>query len=38
MPNPILKQAVVIGAGMGGLAVAKAVVAHFEKVIGHCHI
>jgi 2-polyprenyl-6-methoxyphenol hydroxylase-like FAD-dependent oxidoreductase len=33
MPNPILKQAVVIGAGMGGLAAAKAVAAHFEKVI-----
>ena len=33
MPNPILKQAVVIGAGMGGLTAAKAVAAHFEKVI-----
>jgi hypothetical protein len=33
MSNPILKQAVVIGAGMGGLAAAKAVVPHFEKVI-----
>jgi 2-polyprenyl-6-methoxyphenol hydroxylase-like FAD-dependent oxidoreductase len=33
MPNPILKQAVVIGAGMGGLAAAKAVAAHFERVI-----
>jgi 2-polyprenyl-6-methoxyphenol hydroxylase-like FAD-dependent oxidoreductase len=33
MPNPILKQAVVIGAGMGGLAAAKAVAPHFEKVI-----
>ena len=33
MSNPILKQAVVIGAGMGGLAAAKAVAAHFEKVI-----
>jgi 2-polyprenyl-6-methoxyphenol hydroxylase-like FAD-dependent oxidoreductase len=32
MPNPILKQAVVIGAGMGGLAAAKAVAPHFEKV------
>jgi 2-polyprenyl-6-methoxyphenol hydroxylase-like FAD-dependent oxidoreductase len=31
--NPILKQAVVIGAGMGGLAAAKAVASHFEKVI-----
>jgi hypothetical protein len=33
MPNPILKQAAVIGAGIGGLAAAKAVAAHFEKVI-----
>jgi 2-polyprenyl-6-methoxyphenol hydroxylase-like FAD-dependent oxidoreductase len=33
MSNPILKQAVVIGAGMGGLAAAKAVAPHFEKVI-----
>ena len=33
MPNPILKQAVIIGAGMGGLAAAKAVAPHFEKVI-----
>ena len=33
MSNAILKQAVVIGAGMGGLAAAKAVAAHFEKVI-----
>ena len=33
MPNPILKQAVVIGAGIGGLAAAKAVARHFEKVI-----
>ena len=33
MPNPTLKQAVVIGAGMGGLAAAKAVAHHFEKVI-----
>jgi 2-polyprenyl-6-methoxyphenol hydroxylase-like FAD-dependent oxidoreductase len=32
MSNPILKQAVVIGAGMGGLAAAKAVAPHFEKV------
>ncbi len=33
MPNPTLKQAVVIGAGIGGLAAAKAVAVHFEKVI-----
>jgi 2-polyprenyl-6-methoxyphenol hydroxylase-like FAD-dependent oxidoreductase len=33
MSNPILKQAVVIGAGIGGLAAAKAVARHFEKVI-----
>ena len=33
MPNPILKQAVVIGAGIGGLAAAKAVAPHFEKVV-----
>jgi 2-polyprenyl-6-methoxyphenol hydroxylase-like FAD-dependent oxidoreductase len=33
MPNPILKQAAVIGAGIGGLAAAKAVAPHFEKVI-----
>jgi 2-polyprenyl-6-methoxyphenol hydroxylase-like FAD-dependent oxidoreductase len=33
MSNPILKQAVVVGAGMGGLAAAKAVAPHFEKVI-----
>src|ERR1700687_3146060 len=33
MSNPILKQAVVIGAGMGGLAAAKAVAPHFEEVI-----
>ena len=32
MSSPILKQAVVIGAGMGGLAAAKAVAPHFEKV------
>jgi hypothetical protein len=31
--DPILKQAVVIGGGMGGLAKAKAVAFHFEKVI-----
>jgi 2-polyprenyl-6-methoxyphenol hydroxylase-like FAD-dependent oxidoreductase len=31
--NPILKQAVVIGAGMAGLAAAKAVAPDFEKVI-----
>src|SRR5580700_6214917 len=33
MGNPILKQAVVIGAGMAGLAAAKAVAPHFERVI-----
>jgi 2-polyprenyl-6-methoxyphenol hydroxylase-like FAD-dependent oxidoreductase len=33
MPNPMLKQAVVIGAGIGGLTAAKAVAPHFEKVI-----
>ena len=33
MSNPILKQAVVIGAGIGGLAAAKLVAPHFEKVI-----
>jgi hypothetical protein len=33
MPNPILKQAVVIGAGLGGPPVAKAVAPPFEKVI-----
>jgi 2-polyprenyl-6-methoxyphenol hydroxylase-like FAD-dependent oxidoreductase len=33
MPNPTLKQAVIIGAGIGGLAAAKAVAPHFEKVI-----
>ncbi|MGY8665133.1 squalene monooxygenase [Bradyrhizobium sp. UFLA05-109] len=33
MSNPILKQAVVIGAGMGGLAAAKAVAPYFEKVM-----
>jgi NAD(P)-binding Rossmann-like domain len=33
MANPILKRAVVIGAGIGGLAAAKAVTPHFEKVI-----
>ena len=33
MSNAILKQAAVIGAGIGGLAAAKAVAAHFEKVI-----
>src|ERR1700733_4217430 len=31
MPNPILKQAVVIGAGMAGLTAAKAVAPHFER-------
>jgi hypothetical protein len=30
--NPILKQAVVVGAGMAGLAAAKAIAPHFEKV------
>jgi flavin-dependent dehydrogenase len=33
MPNPILKQAVVVGAGIGGLTAAKAVAPHFERVI-----
>ena len=33
MSNPILKQAVIIGAGMDGLAAAKAVAPHFENVI-----
>ena len=33
MSNPTMKQAVVIGAGMGGLAAAKAVAPHFEKVV-----
>jgi len=32
MRNPIFKQAVVVGAGMAGLAAAKAIAAHFEKV------
>ena len=32
MRNPIFKQAVVVGAGMGGLAAAKAIEPHFEKV------
>jgi 2-polyprenyl-6-methoxyphenol hydroxylase-like FAD-dependent oxidoreductase len=32
MRNPIFKQAVVIGAGMAGLAAAKAIAPHFEKV------
>jgi 2-polyprenyl-6-methoxyphenol hydroxylase-like FAD-dependent oxidoreductase len=32
MPNPNLKHAIVIGAGMAGLAAAKAVAAHFERV------
>jgi hypothetical protein len=35
MPYPILKQAVVIGAGMGGLAAAKAVAPHFETCLGN---
>ena len=33
MSNPILNHAVVIGAGIGGLAAAKAAAPHFEKVI-----
>jgi 2-polyprenyl-6-methoxyphenol hydroxylase-like FAD-dependent oxidoreductase len=33
MSNPILKQAVIIGAGIGGLAAAKAAAPHFEKVV-----
>ena len=33
MSNPIAKQAVVIGAGMGGLAAVKAVAPHFDNVI-----
>jgi hypothetical protein len=32
MPKPIAKHAVVIGAGMGGLAAAKALAPHFERV------
>jgi hypothetical protein len=32
MSNPIAKHAVVIGAGMGGLAAAKALAPYFEKV------
>jgi 2-polyprenyl-6-methoxyphenol hydroxylase-like FAD-dependent oxidoreductase len=32
MRNPIFKQAAVIGAGMAGLAAAKAIEPHFEKV------
>jgi 2-polyprenyl-6-methoxyphenol hydroxylase-like FAD-dependent oxidoreductase len=32
MRNPIFKQAVVVGAGMAGLAAAKAIAPHFEKV------
>jgi 2-polyprenyl-6-methoxyphenol hydroxylase-like FAD-dependent oxidoreductase len=32
MRNPIFKQAVVVGAGMAGLASAKAIAPHFEKV------
>jgi 2-polyprenyl-6-methoxyphenol hydroxylase-like FAD-dependent oxidoreductase len=32
MPNPNLKHSIVIGAGMAGLAAAKAVAAHFERV------
>ena len=33
MPSRIGKDAVVIGAGMGGLAAAKAVAPYFERVI-----
>jgi 2-polyprenyl-6-methoxyphenol hydroxylase-like FAD-dependent oxidoreductase len=33
VPNLISKQAVVIGAGLAGLAAAKAVARHFEKVV-----
>jgi flavin-dependent dehydrogenase len=32
MRNPIFKQAVVVGAGIAGLAAAKAIAPHFEKV------
>jgi 2-polyprenyl-6-methoxyphenol hydroxylase-like FAD-dependent oxidoreductase len=32
MRNPIFKQAVVVGAGMAGLAAAKAIAPHFERV------
>ena len=32
MRNPILKHAIVVGAGMAGLAAAKAIAPHFEKV------
>jgi 2-polyprenyl-6-methoxyphenol hydroxylase-like FAD-dependent oxidoreductase len=32
MRNPSFKQAVVVGAGMAGLAAAKAIAPHFEKV------
>ena len=32
MRNPILKQAIVVGAGMAELAAAKAIAPHFEKV------
>ena len=32
MPHPFAKQAVVIGAGLGGIAAAKALAPHFEKV------
>jgi 2-polyprenyl-6-methoxyphenol hydroxylase-like FAD-dependent oxidoreductase len=32
MRNPIFKQAIVVGAGMAGLAAAKAIEPHFEKV------
>ncbi len=33
MPRPFAKQAVVIGAGMGGIAAGKALAPHFERVI-----
>jgi hypothetical protein len=32
MRNPIFKQAVIVGAGMAGLAAAKAIAPQFEKV------
>jgi cation diffusion facilitator CzcD-associated flavoprotein CzcO len=31
MRNPILKHAIVVGAGMAGLAAAKAIAPHFEE-------
>ena len=33
MSTPLGKQAVVVGAGMGGLAAAGALAAHFEHVV-----